>query len=170
MCSSKHSSVYGPLDGCYISSLFPQKKRGDLFVLFRWTCRVYSLVCFIFSMLRRHESHLSLVAMSNSEAAHAIAACLSELSPHRKASSNDSDTFIWALNRWYWTAHACQAVRGSWTSLSRGNLCNWCKSRSRQYEIIVTMNRKKNATRPWENLNLFGLPDNTSSNSLISIY
>jgi len=51
------------------------------------------------SMLRRHESHLSLVAMSNSEAANAVAACLSELSPHRKASSNDSDTFIWALNR-----------------------------------------------------------------------
>lgn len=99
MWSSKHSSVYSPFDGCYISSLFPQKKRVDLFVLFRWICRVYSLVCLIFSMLRRHESHLSLVAMSNSEAAHAIAACLSELSPHRKASSNDSDTFIWALNR-----------------------------------------------------------------------
>lgn len=51
------------------------------------------------SLLRRHEGHLSLVAMSNSEAANAVAACLSELSPHRKPSSDDSDTLIWALNR-----------------------------------------------------------------------
>ena len=55
--------------------------------------------CSTCSMLRRHESHLSIVAMSNSEAAHAVAACLSELSPHRKASSSDSNTFIWALER-----------------------------------------------------------------------
>lgn len=51
------------------------------------------------SMLKRHERKLSLVAMSNSEAAHAIAACLSELSPHRKSSSNDMDSFVWAINR-----------------------------------------------------------------------
>lgn len=51
------------------------------------------------SLLRRHESRLSLIAMSNSEAANAIAACLSELSPHRKASSEDSGAFFWAPNR-----------------------------------------------------------------------
>lgn len=55
--------------------------------------------CLTCSLLRRHEGHLSLVAMSNSEAANAVAACLSELSPHRKPSSDDSDTLIWALNR-----------------------------------------------------------------------
>lgn len=51
------------------------------------------------SLLRRHESSLIPVAMSNSEAAHAVAACLSELSSHRKSSSNDSDSSIWAFNR-----------------------------------------------------------------------
>ncbi|XP_031562325.1 AT-rich interactive domain-containing protein 2-like [Actinia tenebrosa] len=51
------------------------------------------------SHLRRHERLLSEVAMSNSEAAHAVAACLSELSPHRKTTEDSNNTFIWAFDR-----------------------------------------------------------------------
>lgn len=58
-----------------------------------------TLVFFFRSHLRRHERLLSEVAMSHSEAAHAVAACLSELSPHRKTSEDDNNTFIWAFDR-----------------------------------------------------------------------
>lgn len=49
------------------------------------------------SMLRRHERRLVQVAMSNSEASQAVAACLAELSPHRKSPEREA-TFSWAFD------------------------------------------------------------------------